>query len=91
MAAVLLQAADERVIGPESYLVIHEAASMAWGKASEVKEESDLLIRFNRHTENVLARRSKLTPKEIRQRSYKKDWYVNAKECKKHGFVDRIG
>ena len=91
MAAVLAQAGDVRVIGPESYLVIHEAATEAWGKASDVAEQVDMLKRLCRQAEGVFARRSKLSAKEIKARTYKKDWYVNAKESKALGFADKIG
>jgi len=91
MAGILTQAGDVRVIGPESYVVIHEASSMGWGKASEMKEQADLIEQLNSQALGVFARRSKLTVKEIVKRTYKKDWYIGAVECKKLGIVDRIG
>ena len=91
MAAVLAQAGDVRVIGPESYLVIHEAATMMWGKPSEVKDDLDVLKRLCRQAEAVFARRSKLSAAQIKARTKKTDWFVNAKQCKALGLADRIG
>ena len=47
--------------------------------------------RLCRQAEAVFARRSKLTAKEIKERTFKKDWYLNAKEAKDLGFCDKIG
>jgi len=90
MAGILTQAGDVRVIGPESYVVIHEASSMGWGKASEMKEQADLIEQLNAQALGVFARRSKLTVKEIVKRTYKKDWYIGAKDCKALGIMDKI-
>jgi ATP-dependent protease ClpP protease subunit len=91
MAAILTQAGDKRVIGPESYLVIHEPSSMAWGKTSDLIDELDVMKRLTRQAEDVFARRSKLSAKEIKAKTLKKDWYVDAKQSKALGFVDAIG
>jgi Vilmaviridae head maturation protease len=91
MAGILTQAGDKRVIGPESYVVIHEASSIAWGKASEMKEQSDLIEQLNKQALDVFVRRSKLTEKEINKRTYKKDWFIGAKECVKLGIMDKVG
>ena len=91
MAGILAQAGDDRVIGPESYLVIHEASSDAWGTASEMGDHVELLNRLCRQFEGIYARRSKISAKEIKLRTKKTDWYVNSAEAKKLGFADRIG
>ena len=91
MAAVLTQAGDVRIIGPESYLVIHEPSSAAWGKTSDMIDEVEMMKRLSRQMEELFARRSKLSAKEIKAKTLKKDWYINSKEAKTHGFCDRIG
>jgi len=91
MAAVLAQAGDVRIIGAESFLMIHEPSSGAWGKTSDLADELAMMKRMTRQAESVLARRAKLSAAEIRKRSLKTDWYVSSVEAKKFGFVDRIG
>ena len=91
MAGVLAQAGDVRVIGPESYLVIHEPSSMAWGKTSDMIDELAVMKRLTRQAEDVFSRRSKLTAKEIKAKTLKTDWYVDSKLAKSLGFADRIG
>ena len=91
MAAILTQAGDTRIIGPESYLVIHEPSSVAWGKTSDLIDELDVMKRLTRQAEDIFARRSKLSAKEIKAKTLKKDWYIGAKESKALGFSDKIG
>ena len=81
----------QRDTNPESYLVIHEASTEAWGKASAMVEQVEVLNRLCRQAEAVFARRSKLSAKDIKIRTKKVDWYVSAKEAKTLGFADRIG
>jgi ATP-dependent Clp endopeptidase proteolytic subunit ClpP len=91
MAAVLAQAGDVRVIGPESFLMIHEPSSEMWGKTSDMSEHVATMKRLRAQMEQIMARRAKLSAKEIKAKSLKTDWYVTAKESKAFGFCDRIG
>lgn len=91
MAAVLVQAGDERVIGPESYLMVHEPSSMAWGKAFEVKEQALLLERLNDQIAEKFASRSGKTKVEMKKLFERTDAWFNAEQCIKHGFADKIG
>lgn len=91
MAAVLVQAGDERIIGPESYLMVHEPSSMAWGKAFEVKEQALLLERLNDQIAEKFAIRSGKTKTEMKKLFERTDAWFNAEQCIKHGFADKIG
>lgn len=90
MAAVLVQAGDERVIGPESYMMIHEPSSFAFGKAFEVKEQAVLMDRFTEQIAQKFAERSGKKVKEMKALFERTDAWLSAAECVKHGFVDRI-
>jgi ATP-dependent protease ClpP protease subunit len=90
MAAVLTQAGDVRVIGPESYLVIHEPSSMAWGTTSSMIDEVEMMKVLRGQMERVFTKRSRLTTKVIKDKTAKRDWYVGAKECKALGLADKI-
>ena len=91
MAAVLAQAGDVRVIGPESFLMIHEPSSEMWGKTSDMSEHVATMKRLRQQMEQIMARRSKLSASETKKRTLKTDWYVSAKESKSFGFADKIG
>lgn len=98
MAGVLLQAGDERVMGRESWLLIHEASFVALGKVGEVKDTSEWVDRMcDRITEIFASRASAATHKDknkikafIKKSWTRKDWWIDAEEAKKYGFIDTI-
>ena len=93
MAAILLQAADERVIGPESYLMIHEVSSGAQGKIGELKTEVKFLEHLCSRIVDLFVDRShkKITRKQFETNWKSNDWWLDSAESLKLGFVDRIG
>jgi ATP-dependent Clp protease, protease subunit len=90
MAGILLQAGSTRAISPNSYVMIHEVGGEAWGKMSEVRDEVDLMDRLEKSCFEILAARSKFTVDELREKCKRKDWWINAREAKRYGFVDVI-
>ena len=91
MAAVLAQAGDVRVIGPEAYLVIHEPSSMAYGTTSDMSDQVELMKTLRAQMERVFIRRSKVTARMIKEKTRKVDWYVGAKDAKALGLADKVG
>jgi ATP-dependent protease ClpP protease subunit len=93
MAGILLQSADERVIGPESYLMIHEVASFAAGKIGEIKDEVKFLDKVSNRVANIFVSRSggKITHDEFNKNWNRTDWWLTSEEALELGFVDRIG
>lgn len=91
MAGILLQAGDHRVMTPNSWLMIHEVGSgLSYGTTSSFKDEVELLSRLEKAGNAILASRSTLTVKEIEDRCHRKNWWLNAEEALKFGFVDEI-
>lgn len=94
MAAVLLQAGDERIIGPYSTFMFHQASLrmpsefMELGRAAEnvesVTEQQNVLA-------EILAEKSVLTKNEILRKIKKGDWTLKADQAVKFGLADRIG
>ena len=91
MGAVLLQAADARVMGREALLMFHEASSLVGGKHSEIEDWQKFLKRINNRQYEVLAKRSKLSAKQIRDMAKRKDVWLDAKQAIEMGLVDSIG
>jgi ATP-dependent Clp endopeptidase proteolytic subunit ClpP len=91
MAVTILQAADERIIGPNGYLMIHEA-SLELGDLSysEMVDQSKRTERIQNRVFNILAERSTLSVSNIKRRAKKNDWLLDAEEALRYGFVDRI-
>ena len=69
MGAVLLQAADHRVIGADAQVMIHEVAAGAIGKISEMEDETKRLRRMNDRLFEILAERSSKTARQLRAMS----------------------
>lgn len=90
-AGWIMQAADTRSIGANSWMLIHEPSSETSGKLSSI--ETDL--HFGEQLENqflqVFADRSKLSVEEIRKHiDGGRDWWIPAKTAKTLGLVDQV-
>jgi ATP-dependent Clp endopeptidase proteolytic subunit ClpP len=90
MAGILLQAGDERVIGRESWLLIHEASFGVAGSYGEVADRVEWIKRIQDRILEIFANRSKLGKSAIKNRWHRKDWWLSSDEALKLGFVDRI-
>ena len=93
MAGILLQAADHRVIGPQSFLMIHEVATFARGKIGEIKDEVEFVDKIGENVVDVFVRRSggKITPARFKKLWDRKDVWLTASDALSYGFVDEIG
>lgn len=93
MAGILLQAADKRIIGPQSYLMIHEVSTFCHGKIGEVKDEVDFIDKISENVTDIFVRRSggKVTKSQFKKLWDRKDVWLTANEALKYGFVDEIG
>ena len=91
MAGILLQAGDERVIGANAHIMIHEISSVALGKASELEDELKLVEKLQEKSLNILAERSTMSKAQIKRKWKRKDWWLDAQEAVELGFADRIG
>lgn len=95
MAAILLQAGSERVIAPHAYIMMHEGSVSAKNytrKVTDMENDAKFQKRLQDDLVALVAERSKkLTATEIRARIKKGEWFMNATECVKFGFADRIG
>lgn len=90
MAGILAQVGQHRSIGPNAFIMIHEVASGALGKVSELRDNVELSDRLHARLLDIMAERSTLSAEEIRERSYRKDWWLDAHEALEYGFVDSI-
>lgn len=91
MAAILLQAGSKRVMGPQSYLLIHEVSAGTGGKMGEMEDDLGFYRMLQGRIVDIFATRSKLTKKEIRDKWRRKDWWLDSTEAMKLGLVDEIG
>ena len=90
MAGIIAQAGETRRIGPNSYFMVHEVASMSLGKLSSMKDAVKLSERLYDRLLGVLEHRSTMSADEIRQKAERRDWWLDAAEALDLGFVDEV-
>lgn len=90
-ASWLLQAADKRVIGANSWLMFHQISSAANGNMNAIKAELARDEQLNEQTIKLFCSRSKLTPAEVHTKiDDGKDWWISAEEALQFGLVDTV-
>lgn len=90
MAGILLQAGDERVIGKEAWVLLHEASFGAGGKIGEVEDVVEWVKKVQKRILAIFAERSNLSKTQIERRWKRKDWWLSSNDCMKFGFVDKV-
>lgn len=93
MAAILLQAADRRVVGPESYLLVHEISAGASGKIGEIKDDLKWYEKVCTRIANIFVERSggRISADMFKLNWERKDWWLDSGESLELGFSDEIG
>ena len=94
MASVLLQAGDERVMDERAKLMIHEGSIHTSGESRMSRGDREDMEQFmamlDKDLVTILAERSTLSERQLRNRWKRKDWWLTAEEALKLGFVDRV-
>jgi ATP-dependent protease ClpP protease subunit len=91
-AGWILQAADERIIGPNSWIMIHGVSTGATGKIGDIEADLKLTKRLEAKGLHFLAQRAKMPMEEIKKHiDSGEDWWLDAREALAAGFVDAIG
>lgn len=101
MAGILLQAGSERVMAKESWLLIHEISTIAFGKASDIEDEAKFLKRIQARTIDIFmegvvrATQAGTATKPMTRSKFadswsRKDWWLSSDEALAAGFVDSI-
>lgn len=94
MAGIIAQAADVRLIGKDSYLMLHEVSSGMFGgyKLSELADEKEFSERLTRQAMDWYARRSggKQTVDGLMAKIKKVDLWLGAEQALEMGLVDGV-
>jgi ATP-dependent Clp protease protease subunit len=90
MGAVLLQAGDRRVVGENSFLLIHEVSNHTTGKVSEMEDGVEFTRRLQKRLLAILAGRSTLTEQQIARRWTRNEWWLDAGEAVTLGLADEV-
>lgn len=92
-AAILMQAAQRRVMSPRSWLVIKESEAIAQGNTNNHRDEVRFVRTLEEHGWRLLTSREgcKITPEELKDRTYRgAEWWIDAKEALALGLIDEI-
>ena len=90
MAGILIQAGDVRVIGKESYVLIHEISTGAVGKIGEIEDVVEFTHKIQDRVLDIFADRSKKKAAYYAKHWKRKDWWLDSTECLEIGFVDEV-
>ena len=95
MSAVILQAGDERVMGSNALLLIHEGSLGAVGSFGEVEDRVKLMEKLHGRIFHLFAERaSVLNPKTtaayLKKQSKRTDWWLDSSEALELGIVDSV-
>jgi ATP-dependent Clp protease protease subunit len=91
MGGALLQAGNERIMGAESWLLIHRASNWIFGTTSEIAQRAERLNRMQHEVFTILAERSQFADaKAVIEQCHDHDWLLTAQEALELGFIDRI-
>lgn len=97
MAGILLQAGDTRVMGAESWLMLHEASFGAQGKTGDIEDRVEWVKRVQERFLDIFAKRcqetdapKKLTKTKLRNNWRRKDWWISSDEALAFGLVDEV-
>lgn len=89
MGAVILQAADHRVIGQNAFLLIHEGSMFTGGDAGQIEDEVKLFRKLQARMLAILTERSTKGNK-IKTGWRRTDWWLTAEEALELELVDEV-
>ena len=90
MAGILLQAGSIRTMGPEAWLMLHEASFRAQGNWGEMKDTVGWVEQIIERILRILATRSTMTIEEIRAKWDRTNWWLSSDMALAKGFVDVV-
>jgi len=82
-----------RYMSPHATLIVHEVSSFQFGKVEDLKADVDETDRLNTYIFELLSKNCKKNKNYFLDIIHKKghaDWYLDAKEAKKHGLCNHI-
>ena len=91
MGSILLQAGDDRVVGPNAYVMVHEISDVMAGKFADLEDDLETGRRMQDRLATILAERSIYSKEQIKRKMKKKDVWLDAQETIAWGLADRIG
>lgn len=82
-----------RFMAPHATLMLHEVSSFHFGKVEDLKADADETDRLNSYIFELLANNCGKSQEYFLDKIHEKghaDWYLTAKEAKKHGLCNHV-
>ena len=89
MAAFLLSSGKKRYSLPNTEIMIHEPLGGTKGQATEIKIETDRILKIREKLNKLLSRNTKQSLSKIKKDT-QRDYYMNANEALNYGIIDKI-
>jgi ATP-dependent protease ClpP protease subunit len=91
MAVPIFQAADERILSRNAFLLIHEvSAEMERMTTAQHTDNLKQTQMIQKKMYDLCSEKSNMTTAAMQRKSKKFDWLMDAEEALKHGLCDRI-
>lgn len=88
-ATFMLMGGQERRIGQNAYVLIHQLSTEIWGKFHEIKDELKSCKKFMKCIKDLFMCKTEIPEKKF-DKLMKKDLYLDAKKCIKYKIVHAI-
>ena len=82
-----------RYMDPDATMMIHDVSSMGWGKVEEIKADAEEVERLNQKVYRMMAKNCGQKEDHFLNIVHDKghaDWFLDAKECKKHNMANHL-
>jgi len=92
MAGILLQAGDVRVMGAESWILIHQVQAGILGSYGELADRMEWLKKVQDRILDIFAARTgdKCSRASLKRNWERTDWWIDSREALRLGLVDEI-
>lgn len=91
MAGILaVVVGDNRVMGREAVIMLHEPSFGAMGKLSDVVDRTTWVKATTKRIAKMIAARSKLSPTAVMRMMERKETWLDSDAALKHGLVDEV-
>jgi len=88
-ATLISVVCSERVIKPNSFMLIHQLSSGFWGKMEEIKDEFINLKKLTKKLKGIYKKHTNIEKEKLKS-LLKRDLWLDSAECLELGLVDRV-
>ena len=88
-ATIISVVCSERIIRPNSFMLIHQLSSGFWGKMEEIKDEFINLKKLTKKLKLIYKEHTTIEKEQLKG-LLKRDLWLDSKECLEYGLVDKV-